>query len=194
MARERARGRRGRPGNVESADDGGGVDERSAAVIAGIEAIDPRWILHLPSSTLKAVVGHFLARDGADGFRCVPIPREEEGIGILSGLALAGTPALMIIQDNGLGNLLTALNTFPAPYHLPLLVIVARRGGLGEYNSMIHHFSERAEAILDAANVRYFPLDSRTPVDDWADTIVRAHRFAHTTHRPIFVLVNLMGG
>lgn len=169
-------------------------DERSAAVIAGVEAIDPRWILHLPSSTLKTIVGHFLAKDGQDGFRIVPIPREEEGIGILSGLAITGTNAVMIIQDNGIGNLLTALNTFPAPYHLPLLIVVARRGGLGEYNSMIHNISERSEAILDAAGVRWFQLDSRTPIADWTDTIVRAHKFAHTTHRPIFVLVNLMGG
>ena len=59
---------------------------------------------------------------------------------------------------------------------------------------MIHTFSERVEAILDAAGVRWFQLDGRTPVDAWADTIVRAHEFAHTTHRPIFVLLNLMGG
>ena len=91
-------------------------DPRSAAVIAAVEALGPRWILHLPSSTLKTVVGHFLAKDGQDGFRIVPIPREEEGVGILSGLALTGTPALMIIQDNGIGNMLTALNTFPVPY------------------------------------------------------------------------------
>lgn len=170
------------------------VDERSAAVIAGIEALKPGWLLHLPSSTLKAIIGHFLAQDGQDGFRIIPIPREEEGIGILSGLALAGVPAVMVIQDNGIGNLLTALNTFPAPYHLPLLVVVTRRGGLGEYNSMIHHFSERSEAILDAAGVRWFQLDSKTPVTEWAGTIARANQFAHTTHRPIFVLVNLMEG
>lgn len=59
---------------------------------------------------------------------------------------------------------------------------------------MIHTFSERAEAILDTAGARWFQLDGKTPVAEWADTIVRAHRFAHTTHRPIFVLVNLMGG
>ena len=170
------------------------LDERSAAIIAGVEALAPRWILHLPSSTLKAIVGHFLARDGREGFRIVPIPREEEGIGILSGLALAGVPALMIIQDNGIGNLLTALNTFPLPYHIPLLVLVARRGGLGEYNSMIHTFSERVEAILDAAGVRWFQLDGRTPIEGWADTVVRAGEFARTTHRPIFVLINLMDG
>lgn len=170
------------------------IDERSAAVIAGIEALAPRWILHLPSSTLKQIVGHFLDRDGEGGTRIVPIPREEEGIGILCGLALTGTPALMIIQDNGVGNLLTALNTMAAPYHLPLLILVARRGGLGEYNSMIHTFSERTEQILDAAGARWFQLDSRTPIAEWTSTIVRANQFAHTTHRPIFVLLNLMGG
>ena len=31
-------------------------------------------------------------------------------------------------------------------------------------------------------------------VAEWADTIVRANKFTHTTHRPIFGLVNLMGG
>ncbi len=170
------------------------ADPRSAAVIAAIEEIAPRWILHLPSSTLKTVVGHFLARDGQDGLRIVPIPREEEGIGILSGLALTGTPALMIIQDNGIGNLLTALNTFPQPAHLPLLVLVTRRGGLGEYNSLIHTFSEHSEAILDAAGVRWFGLDSKTPIAEWATTIVRAEQFARITHRPIFVLINLMNG
>ena len=171
-----------------------GVDERSAAVIAGIEALAPRWLLHLPSSTLRAVVAHFLAKDGRDGFRIVPIPREEEGIGILSGLALAGVPALMLIQDNGIGNLLTALLTFPQPYHVPIFGVVTRRGGPGEYNSMIHTISERSEALLDAADVRWFQLDGRTPIEDWSATLERGYAFAQTTHRPVFVLVNLMGG
>ncbi len=166
-------------------------DERSREIIDGIEAIDPRYVLHLPSSTLVHIINHMLDRLNTVTF---PIPREEEGVGILSGLELAGAKSLAIIQDNGVGNLLTALNTFALPYHVPMLVLVTRRGGLGEYNSMIHTFSERVEAILDAAGVRWFQLDGRTPVGARADTIVRAHEFAHTTHRPIFVLLNLMGG
>jgi hypothetical protein len=59
---------------------------------------------------------------------------------------------------------------------------------------MIHTFSERVEAILDAAGVRWFQLDSRTPVEAWAPEIRRAWTFSRTTHRPVFVLVNLMGG
>lgn len=168
---------------------------RSQAVIDGLEKIDPEFILHLPSSTLKLVLGHFLEGPGATPQRRVfPIPREEEGISILAGLALAERRAVMIFQDNGIGNLLTALLTFPQPYHLPIFGVVTRRGGLGEYNSMIHTISEHAEALLDAGHVRWVQLDGRTPVDDWADTIERAYAFAHITHRPVFALVNLMGG
>lgn len=169
--------------------------ERSQAIIAGIEQIDPEFVLHLPSSTLKVVLDHFLSGDGDRPYRRIfAIPREEEGISILSGLGLAGRRALMIFQDNGVGNLLTSLLTFPQPYHIPLFGVVTRRGGLGEYNSMIHTVSERTEALLDAGAVRWFQLDGRTPIDDWAPTIVRAWTFAHTTHRPVFVLANLMGG
>jgi sulfopyruvate decarboxylase subunit alpha len=167
-------------------------EERSKAVIDGIEAIDPEFVLHLPSSTLKVVLTHFLEQPGTR--RVFAVPREEEGISILAGLALADRRALMIFQDNGIGNLLTSLLTFPQPYHLPIFGVVTRRGGLGEYNSMIHTISERAEALLDAAGVRWFQLDARVPIDDWAPTIRRGHELATTTHRPVFVLVNLMGG
>jgi sulfopyruvate decarboxylase subunit alpha len=170
-------------------------EQRSQAVIDGIEAIDPEFVLHLPSSTLKLVLGHFLDGSGArPGRRIFPIPREEEGISILSGLALAGRRAVMIFQDNGIGNLLTALLTFPQPYHLPLFGVVTRRGGLGEYNSMIHTISERSEALLDAAHVRWFQLDGRTPIEEWPATLERGYAFAVTTHRPVLVMVNLMGG
>ena len=172
------------------------LEERSQAVVDGLETIDPQEVLYLPSSTLKLVLAHFLPGGPGqkEGRRVFPIPREEEGISILSGLALAGRRSVMIFQDNGVGNLLTALLTFPQPYHIPVFGIVTRRGGLGEYNSMIHTISERTEALLDAAGVRWFQLDARTPIGDWAATIQRAHAFACTTHRPVFVLVNLMGG
>ncbi len=110
------------------------------------------------------------------------------------GLELAGRRPVLVLQDNGIGNLLTSLLTIPQAYHVPLFGVVTRRGGLGEYNSMIHTVSERSEALLDAAGVRWFQLDTRTPVEVWADEIHRAWTFSRTTHRPVFVLVNLMGG
>jgi len=167
------------------------ADPRSQAIIDGVEQLHPEFVLELPSSTLKTILGHFIDRPGV---RTFPIPREEEGVGILSGLSLAGRRAVMIIQDNGIGNLITALSTFPQAYHLPMLIITARRGGLGEYNSMIHNVSERAERLLDAANFRYFQLDHRSPIREWAPSVVRTYEYAQITHRPVFLLVNLMGG
>ncbi len=164
-------------------------DERSRAIIDGIEAIDPRYVLHLPSSTLIHIINHMLDRPNTVTF---PIPREEEGVGILSGLELAGTKSLAIIQDNGVGNLLTALTTFPMAYHIPQFYIVSRRGGLNEYNSMIHTLCERVDEIVDAAGLRSFKLDERVPVARWATTVVAAWEHAQMTHRPVLLLTNLL--
>jgi len=167
------------------------TDERSRAIIDGLETIDPRFVLHLPSSTLVQIINHMLARPDTKTF---PIPREEEGVGILAGLELAGSKAVAIIQDNGVGNLLTALTTFPMAYHIPQFYIVSRRGGLNEYNSMIHAICEKVEGILDAAGVRYFVLDGRVPIDQWSPTVVKAYEYSRVTHRPVMLLCNLMGG
>ena len=165
--------------------------ERSQAVIAGLDAIGLDFVLTLPSSTLNGVIRHLESHDKPRSF---PITREEEGVGIASGLALAGKRTAMVIQDNGIGNMLTALNTFPLAYHLPVFMVVSRRGGLNEYNSMIHLFCEKVEAIADAAELRYFTLNGRVPIDDWATTITKAFENSLITRRPVAVFVDLMGG
>ena len=163
--------------------------ERCAAVNAAIEQIDPEWIIQIPSSTLKTIIDTQAERLGARAF---PATREEEAVGIASGMVLAGRRVLLIIQDNGIGNSLTALTTFPQAYHLPMLILVSRRGGLGEYNSMIHTFCEHVEAISDAAQIRSFSLDGTVPLDEWSRRIVDAYEFAQITHRPVLVYLNLM--
>ena len=165
--------------------------ERSQAVLAGLDAIGLDFVLHLPSSTLAKVIREIEARARPRSF---PITREEEAVGIASGLALAGKKAALVIQDNGIGNLLTALNTFPLAYHLPVFLVVSRRGGLNEYNSMIHLFCERVEEIADAAGLRYWTLDGRVPIELWASTIAKGFEHSVLTRRPVAVFVDLMGG
>lgn len=166
-------------------------DERSDAVIAGLERIRPAVVPMMPSSTLKPILTWVMAQPHIRSF---PVTREEEGVGIMGGLALTNTSAVLIMQDNGVGNFLTALTTFPQAYHLPCFMLIARRGGINEYNSMIHTFSERVPEILAAANIRTFHLDATVPPDHWTETVVKGYEFAQITHRPVAVLVNLMGG
>ncbi|MGH2352104.1 MAG: thiamine pyrophosphate-binding protein [Chloroflexota bacterium] len=168
------------------------VDARSQAVIQAVEHVAPTHLLWLPSSTLKGIIEHVERRAQEGAFLSCPLTREEEGIGIAGGLAIAGAKPLLIVQDNGLGNALTALTTFAQPYHLPILILVSQRGGLNEYNSMIHTLCERVDDILAAADLRCFKLDERVPVERWATTIVAAWEHAHMTHRPVIVLCNLL--
>ena len=45
---------------------------------------------------------------------------------------------------------------------------------------------------MRAADLRYFNLDGRVPVERWTEQVVKADEYARVTRRPIFVLVNLM--
>lgn len=164
---------------------------RSVELNAGIDEIKPDFVLHLPGSALSEIIAHCEALPDTRAF---PVSREEEAVGIAAGLALTGRRVLTVIQDNGLGNALTALTTFPLAYHIPLLLLVSRRGGLNEYNSMIHTFSERVEAIATASGLSHFSLDGRMPLEFWRPTTVSAYAFARTTHRPVVLFCNLMGG
>jgi sulfopyruvate decarboxylase TPP-binding subunit len=168
------------------------VAARSRALVAGIEQVAPTHVLWLPSSTLRAAIEHVERRAREGAWVSFPLTREEEGIGIAAGLTLAGARPLLVVQDNGLGNALTALTTFAQPYHLPLLLLVSQRGGLNEYNSMIHTLCERVDDILAAADLRRFTLDERVPVERWATTVVAAWEHAQMTHRPVIVLCNLL--
>jgi hypothetical protein len=59
---------------------------------------------------------------------------------------------------------------------------------------MIHNICDRVPDILDAAHVRYFNLDGRTPIEQWAPTVQKAYEYSRTTHQPVMLLTNLMGG
>ncbi|MFG1924659.1 thiamine pyrophosphate-binding protein [Cryptosporangium sp. NPDC048952] len=161
------------------------------AVANGIWAADVSRVGYVPSVTVAPVVAALVAADGGtDGVspRVTPLSREEEAIGVLSAVALTGGLGAVVMQDNGFGNALTALTTFPLAYHLPLLIFANTRGGLGEYNSMIHSISQPVPAILRAAGLPVVELDRRSSAADWRDTVQEAGVHAVMTYRPTVVL------
>ncbi|ROO58729.1 sulfopyruvate decarboxylase subunit alpha [Micromonospora sp. Llam0] len=163
----------------------------AAAVAEGIWAAGATRVGYVPSVTVAPIIGALVATDGgADGIspRVTPLSREEEAMGVLGAVALTGGLGVVVMQDNGFGNALTALTTFPLAYHLPLLVFANTRGSLGEYNSMIHAISQPMPAILRAAGVPVIELDRRSGAEDWRDTVREAGALAVMTYRPVVVL------
>ncbi|GGH69822.1 hypothetical protein GCM10010978_04140 [Compostibacillus humi] len=160
-------------------------------IIKGIEEINPDYFLSIPCSTVAPVIQHFENHDKIISF---PVSREEEGVGIAAGISLGGKVPVLLIQDTGIGNSILAITTFVKAYHVPMLILVTRRGGFGEINSAVYHFSEPLPQILDDANVKTFRLDYRVPLKEWSVAIRQGFQYAQNTHRPIIVMFNIKGG
>jgi sulfopyruvate decarboxylase subunit alpha len=160
----------------------------SAEIIAGLERLQLEFLPFVPCSTAAEILAHFRAQPAVQAF---PVTREEEGVGILAGLRLAGRRAALLMQDTGFGNALTALATFGQAYHVPMLIVATRTGGLGEINAAVPVYSEAVPDVLHAAGLSVFALDARTPLAEWERTVTGAQRYAETAHRPVVVLADL---
>ncbi|MGO1410494.1 MAG: thiamine pyrophosphate-binding protein [Microbacterium sp.] len=160
---------------------------------AGIWRAGVDQVGYIPSVTVAPVISALVAADGgADGVspRVTPLSREEEAIGVIGALPLAGKLGAVVMQDNGFGNALTALTTFSLSYHLPLLIFANTRGSLGEYNSMIHSVSQYVPTLLRTIGLPIVELDRRSSPQDWEDVVAEAGNHATMTYRPVVVLAS----
>ena len=157
-------------------------------MVEGLEDIGIEFFIHVPDSFGAPVISHF---ENKAGVRSFPVAREEEGIGIASGLAMTNKKAVLFYQDTGLGNSIGALTTYAMAYHAPMLLLAIRRGGFGEFNSANFHFSETAPDMVEAMKIKAFKLDYRVPLEKWADSIRGAYDYAQMTRRPIVVFLDL---
>jgi sulfopyruvate decarboxylase subunit alpha len=167
------------------------TDLASQEIIKGIEKIAPSHFIFIPCSTVGKVIEHFEEQEGLVSF---PVSREEDGFGIAAGLSLSGKRPIVLIQDTGIGNSLLALTSFVQAYHVPMLILVTRRGGLGEINSSVQYFSEPLPQVLDDVALKTFRLDYRVPLEEWSTVIAQAEANCQDTHRPVIVMFNIKGG
>lgn len=158
------------------------------AVIEGLEAARIDYFLHVPGGPLAPIIQYFARSERVVE---LPLAREEEGIGVMGGLALGGKRPVLMMQDNGLGNAQGVLATFAKAYHVPGLILSARRGGLTEFNSAMHHFTEHVPALLAALDIKTFELGQELPPDEWSRRLPLAYEHSLITHRPVVVLLEL---
>lgn len=94
-------------------------------------------------------------------FRSVGVTKEEEGVGICAGAALAGANPAMLIQSTGLGNMINALCSLTITYQLPLLILASWRGVHQEKIQAQIPLGVRLPKILEAMNLDYHIVESR---------------------------------
>jgi sulfopyruvate decarboxylase subunit beta len=90
----------------------------------------------------------------------VPLTREEEGVGIAAGAALAGKSPALFVQSSGVGNMINALLSLTAFYALPLAVFVSRRGVYRETIAAQAPVGKRLPKILAGAGIAFTEVNS----------------------------------
>lgn len=135
-------------------------------------------------------MGRLLALAEEDPFfRLVAVHREEEAVGILTGLFLGGQRGAMLIQSSGLGNTLNALGSLAMAYRIPFPVLVSLRGELGEFNPAQLHMGRAVPGCLDALTIRHVTLYSETNL---ATIVSGALKTCFTAEEPFGILLSAL--
>ncbi|MDV2480986.1 sulfopyruvate decarboxylase subunit beta [Methanoculleus sp. Wushi-C6] len=113
-------------------------------------------------------------------FHAVDLTREEDGVGICAGLAMAGRRPVLHMQSSGLGNSLNAIMSLTVTFGLPLPILASWRGVYREAIPAQVPFNRAVPEVLAALGIPYTII--RDPGDEaLIDTVVRD---AYTSMRP----------
>ncbi|MFX0168060.1 MAG: sulfopyruvate decarboxylase subunit alpha [Candidatus Hodarchaeota archaeon] len=95
-------------------------------------------------------------------FQSLGVTKEEEGVGICAGAALAGAKPAMLIQSTGLGNMINALCSLTLTYRLPLLIMVSWRGVYQEIIPAQTPLGQSLPKILKAIGATFYVIEKRS--------------------------------
>jgi sulfopyruvate decarboxylase subunit alpha len=167
-----------------------GRHEASAApawahtMLEAFRAEDIRNLVFLPDT----VMGRLLALAEQDSFfRLVGVHREEEAVGILSGLFMGGQRGAMLVQSSGLGNALNALGSLAMVYRIAFPLLVSLRGELGEFNPAQLHMGRAVPGCLDALRIQHVTLRVQ---DDLETLLIGALKTCYTAEEPFGILLS----
>ena len=147
-------------------------------------------VAYLPDSVLAPLIETV---EADDDFEAVPVAREEEAVGVLSGAWLGGRRGALVCQTSGLANTLNAVGSLSKPWGLPFVGIVSRRGDLGEHNLAQVSGGYGMPRVLNEMGVRNSSMRGGADV---GQAVRLAAETAFSTEDPYVLLVEttLTGG
>ena len=117
------------------------------------------FISTLPCEKIKVLLQRITGN-----FFHIPLTREEEGVGISAGVALAGRRPAMFVQSSGIGNMINALLSLTGFYELPLAIFVSQRGIHKEKIAAQMPMGQRLPKILRGAGIAYSTIRTREDI------------------------------
>ncbi|MFW9778207.1 MAG: thiamine pyrophosphate-binding protein [Candidatus Heimdallarchaeota archaeon] len=152
------------------------------------EFLEPRfqYICGVPCSYFKEFLAYLSSHEGEISLQHIYATREDEAIGIASGIALSGKRTLIYMQNSGLGNIGDALTSLAQLYKLPMMILISYRGLELDKDFPEHSLmGEANEPVLKAYKVPYSNLSE----DRWEMEMENALRLMEETSSPVALLV-----
>jgi sulfopyruvate decarboxylase TPP-binding subunit len=155
------------------------------AILREIRAGGISYVLMLPDLFTSKGLLHPLRQSGDPPI--IRLAREDEGIGIASGLSFCGKRALLLMQYTGLLDSVNAIRAVSLDYKLPLAMMV---GLLGHDPAKPPHESQRygvrvVTPILDAMGVEHHTLYDDRDLPKIRTAIDRAY----DASKPVAILI-----
>ena len=116
----------------------------------------------------------------------VPVAREEEGLGVCAGAFLGGKTPVLVMQNTGLGTIITSLFSLGLFYNLPITLIISHRGTPGEKIGTQVPMSNGTKPLLDVVGIPYFAFSD--PAD--VAKVGRLVSHAQVAQRPVAALLD----
>jgi sulfopyruvate decarboxylase TPP-binding subunit len=166
-------------------DDDGDTALSGSGILAAIKASGVEFILSVPDIVTSGGLLAPIARD--PGFRLIRVCKEDECIGIASGLYYCGRRALSLIQHTGFLDSINAIRGVAVEYAQPICMMV---GLLAHDPATTPRGSPRygvriVEPILDAMGIVHHLINADADVPKIAPAIERAY----TRSQPLALLI-----
>lgn len=154
------------------------------SIIEQLKVYNIRFLSYVPDAIGERILQ--LARQDTF-FDLLPLAREEEGIGVITGQHVGGQRGALLMPTSGLGNSINALASLAIPYQIPLPILIGCRGELGEFNAAQVPMGQALRPILDALRIPHFEV--RYP-EEVTTVVDGALKLTYTLELPVALLIS----
>jgi sulfopyruvate decarboxylase subunit alpha len=160
----------------------GGAGSAGPVIRDAIKAAGIRVIATLPDSWLTDVI---TSLDEDREITLVRVCREDEAVGICAGAFLGGVKAAVLAQNGGFLLSVNALAGLGLHHQIPILMLLAHRGGVDDDQYFQSYKGRVTEPALDALRIPHHRLERLSD----AGLIADAYRQAWLARSPVAILM-----
>ncbi|MBD3191247.1 MAG: hypothetical protein GF308_11415 [Candidatus Heimdallarchaeota archaeon] len=144
------------------------------------------YVCGVPCSYYKDYLDFLTLHKNETKVKHIAATREDEAVGIASGVVFSGKQALVYMQNSGLGNIGDALTSLAQLYKLPMLLLISYRGLEPDRDFPEHSLmGDVTEPVLQSLQLTYGVLSE----NNWKIEMERAIKAMEQESSPVALLV-----